>query len=255
MADGRELLRRAIIALASTGLLVAGGILAVRSSATDRSGPNAGSAPLPSAIQGHSLTSSASADSSSSVPDQSASSSAPRATEPLVPTSLDIPVASLHYPNGVHARITAHPLNSDNSLYVPADPTLVSWASDDAAPGGDHGTTILTSHVNYVINGKLVIGALADLDQYAKSAIGKIITLGTRQGTILKYQIVAGREYSKDQLAASPKLRETLFDQTSAFGPASHPTGRLLLVSCGGAFDPATGEYEDNVFLYALPIS
>jgi hypothetical protein len=28
----------------------------------------------------------------------------------------------------------------------------------------------------------------------------------------------------------------------------------LLLVSCGGAFDNSTGEYEGNVFLYALPI-
>ena len=152
-------------------------------------------------------------------------------------------------------RVTSHPLNSDNSLYVPADPTVVSWASNDAAPGSDHGTTILTSHVNYVINGKLVIGALADLAQYAQSAIGKIITLHTREGITLRYRIIAGREYSKDQLAASPQLRATLFDQTSAFGPASNPTGRLVLVSCGGAFDPATGEYEDNVFLYALPVS
>jgi len=147
----------------------------------------------------------------------------------------------------------SHPLNPDNSLYVPADPTLVSWASNDAAPGLDHGTAILTSHVNYVINGRTVIGALADLDEYAQSAIGKIITLHTREGITLKYQIIAGREYSKDQLAASTQLRATLYDQTSTFGPQS--TGRLLLVSCGGAFDPATGEYEDNVFLYALPMS
>jgi len=26
-------------------------------------------------------------------------------------------------------------------------------------------------------------------------------------------------------------------------------------VSCGGAFDNSTGNYQDNIFLYALPVS
>jgi hypothetical protein len=252
MVDGRELLRRAIIALASTVLLVAGGILAVRSSATDRSGPDAGRSALPSDIRGRTSSASTPASVSTSTPDQRSS---PPVATPVIPVAIDIPISSTHYPQGVHARVMSHPLNADNSLYVPADPEVLNWASNDAAPGADHGTAIITGHVNYVIDGHLVIGALADLGEYAKSSIGSIITVHAKSGPTLRYRIIAGREYSKDELAGSPSLRTSLYNQTAVYGPDSHPTGRLLLVSCGGAFDPATGEYEDNVFLYALPVS
>jgi hypothetical protein len=151
--------------------------------------------------------------------------------------------------------VTGHKLNPDGTLFVPADPHTVSWAEQDAAPGASHGTIILTSHINYVIDGRLVVGALSDLAWYAEHAIGRHLTLRMTDGRILTYRIVAGREYSKEQLARSPGLRTALFDQRKVYGPPGRPSGRLLLVSCGGAFDAYTGEYQDNVFLYALPIA
>jgi hypothetical protein len=168
--------------------------------------------------------------------------------------ALTIPISTPHHPDGVHAQVTANPLNDDGTLHVPSDPTTVSWAKQDAAPGSARGTVILTSHINYVINGQLVIGALSDLAQYAQQAVGKIITLRLADGRILHYRIVAGREYTKDQLAGDKQLRAELYDQRKVYGSASRPTSRLLLVSCGGAFDDYTGEYQDNVFLYALPV-
>jgi hypothetical protein len=191
----------------------------------------------------------------------SPSSSRPTTTQPApikpgIPVAIDIPFASSHYPDGLHAGVTSHPLNADNTLFVPDDPKTVSWANQDAKPGSDHGTIILTSHVNFVINGDLVIGAFADLAEYARYSIGKVLTLKLQDGRALKYKVVAGREYSKDQLAADPTLRVDLYNQTGRYGAHGKPkTSRLLLVSCGGAFDNATGEYEDNVFLYALPIA
>jgi hypothetical protein len=153
----------------------------------------------------------------------------------------------------VHTRITANDLNQDGTLYVPSDPRTVSWAREDVAPGSSHGTTILTSHVNFVINGQLVVGALSDLAWYAQHAIGKQLSLKMADGRMMRYRIVAGGEYSKEQLANDPQLRVELYDQSKVYGPPSTPSGRLLLVSCGGAFDEYTGEYEDNVFLYLLP--
>jgi hypothetical protein len=173
---------------------------------------------------------------------------------PGVPVRIDIPIASPAHPSGVHTRITANDLNPDGTLYVPDDPRTVSWAREDAAPGSARGTTILTSHVNFVINGQLVVGALSDLAWYAQHAIGKQVSLTLADDRVLKYRIVAGREYSKDQLADDPHLRAELYDQSSVYGPPGRPSGRLLLVSCGGAFDEYTGEYEDNVFLYLLPV-
>jgi uncharacterized protein YwbE len=176
-------------------------------------------------------------------------------TKPGIPVALDIPIATPNHPHGVHTRITADRLNPDSTLHVPADPTTVSWAKQDVAPGSSHGTTILTSHINYVIDGQLVIGALSDLATYSKQAIGKTISVRLADHRVLRYRIVAGREYTKDQLAADAGLRADLYNQRKIYGPAGRPSGRLLLVSCGGAFDAYTGEYQDNVFLYALPIA
>lgn len=177
------------------------------------------------------------------------------AQTPGVPVAIDIPFRSLHYPDGVHASVSADPLNADGSLFVPADPRAVSWARQDAAPGSAHGTTILTSHINFVIDGTTVAGAFVDLADYAHTDIGKELSVLLADGRRLKYRIVAGREYNKDRLAGDRALRTSLYNQADSFGLPGQPrTGRLLLVSCGGAFDTRTGEYEDNVFVYALPV-
>jgi hypothetical protein len=252
-------LRRLVVVLGSAAVLAIAVVVARNSAAESDTGPRAGSAPLPAALAGRSP---APANTSADPPGlpaadraaiAAASAQARRLNKPGVPVELVIPIPTPNHPNGVHARVTANALNQDGTLHVPADPTTVSWARQDAAPGSSHGTAILTSHINYVINGHLVIGALSDLALYAQQAIGKTITLRLADHRVLHYRIVAGREYTKDQLAASPRLRAELYNQKQVYGPAGHPSGRLLLVSCGGAFDPYTGEYQDNVFLYALP--
>ncbi|PZS28731.1 MAG: hypothetical protein DLM58_16610 [Pseudonocardiales bacterium] len=187
---------------------------------------------------------------------QTSAPTARRTNSPGVPVAIDIPIPSPNHPRGVHAAVSANALNSNGSLFVPADPREVSWANQDAAPGSARGTAILTSHINYVINGETVPGAFADLADYASTAVGKQFSVLLADGRRMQYRIVAGREYNKEQLAADPSLRTAVYNQTDSFGPHGQaPTGRLLLASCGGPFDPGTGEYEDNVFLYALPVS
>ncbi|WP_158657647.1 class F sortase [Blastococcus saxobsidens] len=151
------------------------------------------------------------------------------------------------------ALVTADPLTEAGDLFVPADPRVVSWAEEDAAPGAARGTAILVGHINSVVDGELVRGALSDLAEYAVEHVGEEFTVVLADGRELAYRITGGEQYDKDELAARPELRAALYDQQSAFGPAPG-TGRLVLVSCGGAFDRTTGSYEDNVFLYALPV-
>ncbi|SNR30366.1 class F sortase [Blastococcus mobilis] len=170
-----------------------------------------------------------------------------------VPVQLVIPFASSNHSEGVTAPVSADPLTDDGDLFVPPDPRAVSWAREDAAPGAPRGTAILVGHVNYVVEGKLVRGALSDLAEYAVEHVGKTFTVVLDDGRHLTYRITGGEQYDKDQLAAQPELRRALYDQESAFGPGAG-TGRLVLVSCGGALDPDTGNYEDNVFLFALPV-
>jgi hypothetical protein len=186
-------------------------------------------------------------------PAAAGASVADAADESGVPVRLRIPFASTNHPEGVTAAISADPLTDRGDLFVPEDPRAVSWAAEDAAPGGARGTAILVGHVSYVVDGELVQGALADLAEYAVEHVGKTFTVELADGRELTYRITGGESHDKDELAARPELRQTLYDQTSAFGPAPG-TGRLVLVSCGGAFDPRTGSYADNVFLFALPV-
>lgn len=256
--------RRLVVVLGSIAVLTAGIVIARENAASSGPPARAGSGPLPSSVTGRNpgqiaetpqgLAALPPADRAAVVAAGERHVQLP-ASKPGVPTAIDIPFASPTHPDGVHSKVGSHNLNADGTLYVPADPRKVSWAAEDAAPGSSHGTTILTSHINYVIGGHLVVGALSDLAWYSQHAIGKQLTLRLSDGRVLAYRIVAGREYSKQQLASDPKLRVALYDQRKVYGSGSNPSGRLLLVSCGGAFDAYTGEYEDNVFLYALPVS
>lgn len=259
--------RRTVIVVASVGVLAAGIAIAHSTNSGSDSGPRAGSGPLPSDLTGRSSTRVAGSSSQPAAPQPVGLAALPPAARaaiaaasyhrevqrPGVPVAITIAFGSPTHPDGVHAAITAHDLNPDGTLYVPADPRDISWARQDAMPGSARGTAILTSHINYVINGQLVIGALSDLAWYSQHAVGKQLSLRFADGRSMRYRIVAGREYSKDQLANNPQLRRELYDQSSVYGPPGRPSGRLLLVSCGGAFDAYTGEYEDNVFLYLLP--
>ncbi|SDF04544.1 Sortase family protein [Blastococcus aurantiacus] len=170
-----------------------------------------------------------------------------------VPVRLEIPFASSNHPGGVAAPISADSLTGAGDLFVPSDPRAVSWAREDAAPGAHRGTAILVGHVNSVLDGELVRGALSDLAEYAVEHVGEEFTVVLADGRELVYRITGGEQYDKEELAARPELRAALYDQQSAFGPAPG-TGRLVLVSCGGAFDRASGNYEDNVFVFALPV-
>ncbi|MFD2094111.1 class F sortase [Blastococcus deserti] len=176
----------------------------------------------------------------------------PGTHQPGIPVRLQIPFPSTHHPQGVTAEVSADPLTPEGNLFVPPDPRTVSWAREDAAPGAGRGTAILTGHVNYVVDGELVVGALSDLAEYAVHRVGQTFTVVLADGRELAYRITGGEQYDKDELAARPELRQELYDQANAFGEG---TGRLVLVSCGGAFDSRTGNYEDNVFLFALPVT
>ena len=157
-----------------------------------------------------------------------------------------VPVTMIVADHQVLSSVSADRLNADGSLHVPLDPQVVSWSSQDAAPGAHQGTIIVVGHVNY--GG--VAGAFVDLADYR---VGQIITLVLADGRRMRYAVAAPPiEVNKDELG--PR-RQELFDQSHSYGLGGSPeSGRLLLLSCGGVFDNRTGHYESNVFVYALPV-
>ena len=118
------------------------------------------------------------------------------------------------------------------TMQIPLDPRRVGWWTGGAAPGDSSGTTVIVGHVNY----SGVIGTLATLVTLRP---GDHVTIAEPH-RMLRYAIAAVHTYPK-----TTGLPSEVFTRT---GPA-----RLVLITCGGPFDRATGNYEDNIVAYARP--
>lgn len=145
---------------------------------------------------------------------------------PAVPTELRIPSLQIGAP------IVPVTVAAGGALGVPANPRTLGWWSGGAAPGSSTGSTVLDGHVD---SAALGLGALFTL-RHVQVGAPVLLTAGA---ATLRYQVVGVREYAKANLPAS------VF--TSA-GP-----GRLVLITCGGAFDRASRHYADNIVVYAVP--
>jgi hypothetical protein len=162
--------------------------------------------------------------------------------------------------DGARARNTpveAHGLDDDGSLYVPQDPTTAGWLDfPDVGPGADHGSAVLTTHVNYAH----VLGAFGDLTAYRP---GQHIEVTLADGRALAYHVVTAASMGfpttdtalvvgKTDLDREPGLRARIFDFTAAWSDdGGPPCGRLVLVTCTGQV--IDHEYTDNAFVFALP--
>ncbi|GAB2478110.1 class F sortase [Jatrophihabitans fulvus] len=132
----------------------------------------------------------------------------------------------------VHVAVRA--AGGQRVMQVPRDPGTVGWWSGSARPGAASGTVVVVGHVNY--DG--VPGALGVLP---RARPGDRVALASRTGRET-YRVTAVRTYAK-----------TVGIPPDAFRTGGAP--RLVLITCGGPFDPATGNYEDNVVAYAVPVT
>jgi len=125
----------------------------------------------------------------------------------------------------------------NRELDIPLNPKIVGWWTGGAHPGSATGTAVLAGHINYAgVTGELAkIGTLDPGDH--------VFVYGIRQGKAVKLEFIvnAVRTYRKTAL---PFLE--IFDQKVA--------GRLAIITCGGPFDSQTGNYLDNIVVYATPV-
>lgn len=118
------------------------------------------------------------------------------------------------------------------AMELPADPRTVGWWSPGPLVGG-RGAAVLAGHVD---TAEIGLGALAVLREVEP---GEEVVVRGADGRELRYVVAARREYRKADLPADLFTRD---------GPPG-----LVLITCGGAFDRATGHYEDNVVVHAVP--
>ena len=150
-----------------------------------------------------------------------------RRIEPAAPRALLIGAA------GLRAPVVPSGDRGDGQLALPEDPGTVGWWVGSAPAGDRRGSTVLAGHVDSARAG---LGALAVLRTLP---VGARIVLVDTFGTRHPYRMAARRSYPKTALPP-----DVLHGRD---GP------RLVLVTCGGPFDPARHSYRDNLVVYAVP--
>lgn len=151
----------------------------------------------------------------------------PSSAAPAEPAALTIPA--------LQVRATVLPVvASHGTLGVPDDPAQVGWWTGSALPGASTGSVVIDGHVDSATTGPGALFRLANLHT------GDLILLTTTTGDRRSYTITGRRVYLK-----AGGLPPALF---AATGPP-----RLVLISCGGPFNRATGSYLDNIAVFAVP--
>lgn len=108
----------------------------------------------------------------------------------------------------------------------------VGWYRFGVRPG-DAGSSVLAAHIAY--NG--IDGVFRRL---SRVKVGAEVRVGFADGTERRFRVTEVAQYPKDRL---PK------DVFARSGPT-----RVVLITCGGSFNPDLRSYNDNIVAYATPL-
>ena len=143
------------------------------------------------------------------------------------PVSLTIPLI------GVRTHLITLGLTSDGELQVPSSYTVAGWYTGSPRPGAV-GSSIIIGHIDSVSRP----GVFWRLDTLTR---GDKIYVKRADGTLVEFRVTSVREYLKDH-----------FPTEDVYGPV--PDAELRLITCGGAWDAATGHYLSNIVVYATEV-
>jgi sortase (surface protein transpeptidase) len=149
-------------------------------------------------------------------------------TQRAEPVRLRIPSLGVDAPVGPVGTLP------DRSVEVPERWEEVGWYDGGARPGED-GPAVLLGHVDSKA-GPAVFVRLPQVE------LGAVVEVLAADGGVTRFAV--------DRLEQHPKTR---FPTEAVYLPVLRP--ELRLVTCGGAFDRATGHYVDNIVVYASPIA
>ncbi len=156
-------------------------------------------------------------------PPQSAAAPQPVAA----PVSLTIPLI------GVQTQLITLGLTSAGALQVPSTTSVAGWYTGSPRPGAI-GSAIIVGHIDNT-SGPGVFFRLSELTK------GDKVYVKRADGTLVEFRVTSVQIYLKDQ-----------FPTEDVYGPVPDP--ELRLITCGGAFDPATGHYLSNIVVYATEV-
>jgi LPXTG-site transpeptidase (sortase) family protein len=146
------------------------------------------------------------------------------------PVSLTIPLI------GVQTNLMTLGLGRDGTLGVPplSMAGVAGWYTGSPRPGSI-GSAIIVGHVD-TTKGPAVFDRLDTLTR------GDKIYVKRADGTLVEFRVTSVQQYPKDH-----------FPTEAVYGPVPDP--ELRLITCGGAWDPATRHYLSNIVVYATEVS
>jgi len=151
----------------------------------------------------------------------------PSARAQLVPRPTELVIPAI----GVRTKLVRLGLTASGALQVPARASVAGWYTKSPRPGGT-GSAVIAGHIDSV-SGPGVFYRLRELRP------GDLIYVERRHGPMAVFRVTAVRRYLKSR-----------FPTAAVYGPV--PNAQLRLITCGGAFDPATGHYLSNVIVFAV---
>ena len=159
----------------------------------------------------------------------------PPSTIPLDATSVDRESPRSITIDGIDLDGPVRPvgIEDDGELEVP-DESEVGWYQYGSAPGLP-GSTVLAAHVSW--NG--VTGLFHRLGSVEP---GALVDVELDDGSVRTYEVTERTMYPKDSLPID-RIWRTTGDET------------LVLITCGGDFNPDVRRYRHNIVLYAVPVA
>jgi sortase family protein len=131
---------------------------------------------------------------------------------------------------GVTSDVMELGLRRDGSMEVPPGAYPVGWYDRSPTPGR-LGPAVLAGHVDWAGEP----GAFAGLDELLP---GDTVEVDRADGSTAVFVVDRVEEHDKDA-----------FPSDAVYGDLDH--AGLRLITCGGAFDEDTGDYADNVIVFA----
>jgi sortase (surface protein transpeptidase) len=164
--------------------------------------------------------------------------------QPVIRQEPAFQAAAIGLPASVPSKISIPAINvassfiqvgkdSRNKVEVPTgnDFEKAAWYKYSVTPG-EIGSSVVLGHVDSAFTGPSIffnLGALKPND---------VIIIDRADGSTVKFEVDSIKEYSKD-----------VFPTDEVYGDTTEST--LKLVTCSGAFDRASGDYQNNLVVFA----
>lgn len=130
------------------------------------------------------------------------------------------------------AEVVSVGVDDEGNFEVP-DRLQIGWYRFGPSPG-ETGSAVLAAHV--ALNGRE--GLFRHLDAFER---GDQVEVAFDDGEIRAFEIQGIAQYNKDVVPL-----DELFVRT---GPP-----RLILITCGGSFNPQLNSFDDNLIAFATPV-